>query len=421
MKAVISFQAGVALVEDSEGVQVLSVDGAPLAPTVRAAQHLLMSATDLMEQDVESVASLQQRLEIGFACDRGLQMLLILIDAEEHLETRELAGECCEERLQSELVQDYVANRLHQQPLPEDTDLRGALELVQKHGWRLTLTLLNELDASQPMLQKLFEALEKIPDQIVEEAGWPTREYAQRQLADTGVLRKLCRSGRAGGGVAARNLLGESSDDSAGFQTFLTTWIGIVEELFADGGKVVAREVRPWHDVAACVPTNTLPSPEAVPLIAAWITDDLTTAFHRSLGSTFGKQSFPDTIQCVFQFMELSSKLQFFYLSQMPPRTEASFAKAMDFLDGHTTTPLTDTDAKQLGALLNPFFEFMSARQPMAVIDDSRLTYEMFSGKTWLELAGDSRDYLASLRGILNIINARRAPDCESPTPPQDQ
>lgn len=63
-----------------------------------AAQHLLRSATDLFGQDVDSVESIHAWLGIQVACDRGLQVLLTLIDVEEHIETRELAGECCEER-----------------------------------------------------------------------------------------------------------------------------------------------------------------------------------------------------------------------------------------------------------------------------------------------------------------------------------
>ena len=119
---------------------------------------------------------------VGFACDRGLQMLLILIDAEEHLETRELAGECCEERLQSELVQDYVANRLHQQPLPKDTDILTALRLAQQHTWTRTQALLNEIAAAQPVLKDLLDSLKNLPDNIIESAGWPTRTFAARQL-----------------------------------------------------------------------------------------------------------------------------------------------------------------------------------------------------------------------------------------------
>lgn len=231
MKAVVSFQAGVALLEDSEGVQVLSVDGAPMAPTVRAAQHLLMSATDVMEQDVESVASLQKRLEIGFACDRGLQMLLILVDADEDLETRELAGECCEERLQSELVKDYVANRLHQQPLPEDTDIHTALRLAQQHTWTRTDALLNEIAAAQGVLKDLLDSLKNLPDNIIESAGWLTRTLAARQLADTGVLRSVCRSCRNVATVAEMILLLDSRYNHPGFETFLTKWIGPLNQL----------------------------------------------------------------------------------------------------------------------------------------------------------------------------------------------
>ncbi|MFM8476000.1 MAG: hypothetical protein ACKOEO_09405 [Planctomycetaceae bacterium] len=109
-------------------------------------------------------------------------MLLILIDAEEHLETRELAGECCEERLQSELVQDYVANRLHQQPLPEDTDIHTALRLAQQHTWTRTQALLNEIAAAQPVLKDLLDSLKNLPDNIIESAGWPTSTFAARQL-----------------------------------------------------------------------------------------------------------------------------------------------------------------------------------------------------------------------------------------------
>ena len=225
MKAVVSFQAGIALVEDSGGVQVLCADDAFPSPGVRAAQHLLLSATDLVEQDVKSVADLRTSLALGFACDRGLQMFLILIDGEEDRETRQLAGECCEDRLSNPEVQNFVVNRLHQQPLPQDADPDTAIQLAQAGKWRHTGALLTELLAAQPVLHELTESLAQISDELLENAGWLNRECVNRELADGGVVRTLCRTGRKSVSVAALRVLQEQRFRHAGFRLFLTRWI----------------------------------------------------------------------------------------------------------------------------------------------------------------------------------------------------
>jgi hypothetical protein len=50
----------------------------------------------------------------------------------------------------------------------------------------MTEALLNEIAAAQPILRDLLDSFKNLPDNVIESAGWPTRAFAARQLADTG-------------------------------------------------------------------------------------------------------------------------------------------------------------------------------------------------------------------------------------------
>ncbi len=193
MKAVISAQAGIALLLDETGNRVIVTGETPENTTLDAALHTLRYTQDAAEVDCESVDGLRELLQQRHACDVGLRMFLILIDRHEDHGTRLLAGKCCEQRLQSADVREFVIHRLYTKPLPEDADTLSALVWSMESNWAELQTMLQELMDAQVRINALIKRVNSLPTAQIVATGHRTAEALYQALADAELVRTLCR------------------------------------------------------------------------------------------------------------------------------------------------------------------------------------------------------------------------------------
>jgi hypothetical protein len=168
MKAVMSAQAGIAVLLDETPNRVIVAGDNPDSTPLDAALHTLGFSQDTTEVHCKSVDDIRELLQLRHACDVGLRMFLILIDKHEDRETRILAGRCCEKRFQSRAVKEFVINRLYTTPLPDDADTDSAVSWAKSLNWEELATALQELIDAQVRLIPLVNRINSLPvEQIV--------------------------------------------------------------------------------------------------------------------------------------------------------------------------------------------------------------------------------------------------------------
>lgn len=128
MSALVSGQAGVAVMVDGDQLHSFTVDSPnELVPRREAdLRYLFGGATDvrkLQEADRDESHELLVRL---WKQDRALHLTLILLDPDAESSTRDDAASCLNEFLETQEVEEFVSDRLYTAPLPSASDLKGA-------------------------------------------------------------------------------------------------------------------------------------------------------------------------------------------------------------------------------------------------------------------------------------------------------
>src|ERR1700693_712897 len=163
MKALVSGQAGLAVLLEGDHVSSLHVDSAEEVPRSGGdILHLLSEATDVFELDQATLESANEALERAWRKDRSLQLTLVLLDAEADPEARQLSVECLEEFFADASVLEFVANRLYAAQLPPLSDLVGALLLTEAQGCAQVAHFLEDLGGHQKDIQLARESWDAI-------------------------------------------------------------------------------------------------------------------------------------------------------------------------------------------------------------------------------------------------------------------
>ncbi|MEK6234538.1 MAG: tetratricopeptide repeat protein, partial [Planctomycetales bacterium] len=164
MRAILSGQAGRAMVGDGDSVWVVNVE----APQERAkcewsdAPRLLAHADDVVELPDVSEKDALHELEQAWLRDRSLRLTLLLLDHEEDSETCKMAVECIDEHFASESILHYVANRLYSALLPSSADLGRAKQLAAESGAGRVTAFLTKLESDQPRIARVRAAWDEI-------------------------------------------------------------------------------------------------------------------------------------------------------------------------------------------------------------------------------------------------------------------
>jgi len=133
MKALISGQAGIAVLIDGSRVRSVDIDSPdPIERSGEDIPYLFGEASDVTELSSTNLESTLAALELSWRQDRALHLVLILLNRNGDREARQMSAECLEEFLPDRAVHEFVCNRLYSAPLPPSADLVGSLLISER-------------------------------------------------------------------------------------------------------------------------------------------------------------------------------------------------------------------------------------------------------------------------------------------------
>ncbi|HEY0763147.1 MAG TPA: helix-turn-helix domain-containing protein [Pyrinomonadaceae bacterium] len=168
MNAIISGRSGRALLIDGDSLKSFEVDD-PSTLTSRQQEdlpYLFGEGSDLRILEDTSIEDVELELRNHCNFTWALDLTLISLDADVPIDIRTESIESLEELLETEETLIQVENVLYAQPLPEDADLKGALELCNPSARNTVHTFLLDLDEFQPRISVVFHAWESIPTKL---------------------------------------------------------------------------------------------------------------------------------------------------------------------------------------------------------------------------------------------------------------
>ena len=155
MRALISGQAGIAVLIDGEACSSIEVHSSGSVPrAARDVAYLLGDASDLVELEGISEDDAARELEVAWLKDRSIHLALIALDREAASENRRSAVVCLSDLLKDSPISDVVRNRLYAAPLPPSADLPGALHLAGSSGSTRFAGVLEEVQADQDLIRR---------------------------------------------------------------------------------------------------------------------------------------------------------------------------------------------------------------------------------------------------------------------------
>lgn len=190
MNAVISGQAGVALLVDGERMSSLraSRPGEVIRRSPGEVPLLFGDAKDLQFLEETDIEEVSRRLEEARYEVDALHLALILLDESLSPEARTSAAEELEEMLEKETTHRFVEKILHAQPLPRGVDLGGVLAVCPGSA-NLTRNLLEKLRSLQGVIAEVDFAWKQISEGLFANKG--DKAYAQSIAVREGFFRDL--------------------------------------------------------------------------------------------------------------------------------------------------------------------------------------------------------------------------------------
>jgi tetratricopeptide (TPR) repeat protein len=168
MNALISGSAGRALLLDADGWKSFEADD----PSTLAARqpadfaYLFGELQDLRALENTDIESVQKELKYESDSALALELALISLDCELPDDIRKEAIEGLDELLSDSKVVERLENTLYARPLPEDADLRAALELSKDAGVSPVFVLLQTLRKRERFIYEVSNAWDAIPAKI---------------------------------------------------------------------------------------------------------------------------------------------------------------------------------------------------------------------------------------------------------------
>ena len=165
MNALISGQAGLALVVDGDRLATIHADDPDVTVDRHAGEvrYLVGEGRDFVP--IENVARDEIVRELLVAQDRedALELALILLDSEMPDDIRQESAQELEELLGQESVARYVEGVLYAKPLPDSADAEGGLSLARAADYGEVARTFERLQESQATIREVRDAWEAIP------------------------------------------------------------------------------------------------------------------------------------------------------------------------------------------------------------------------------------------------------------------
>jgi tetratricopeptide (TPR) repeat protein len=128
MRALVSGQAGIAVLIDGTRVSSMGINSPELLPcSMSDIARLFADASDVSELPNATRENALAALDLAWRQDRALQLLLILLDRNSSKRARALSVGSLEELLGNLAVRNFVRDRVYSAPLPSSADLIGSL------------------------------------------------------------------------------------------------------------------------------------------------------------------------------------------------------------------------------------------------------------------------------------------------------
>ena len=221
-RALISARAGVAVFLHGERVESFHLDGpAGLERRWEEIPQIFGDCTDVIVVEDIRKESVSARLELEWAKQRCLSLCLLLLDAESHPESRLLAVPEIEEFLTTPEVASFIRARLFVAPMPENTDLIGAINRAHGHGAARLVAILEEAGAHQDEIARCRASWDAVPAQTFRDE--PSKEAVAFALVQAGAFHQLVTTPAERRGTFLVKLLSQPQFQQ--WRVGLTSWI----------------------------------------------------------------------------------------------------------------------------------------------------------------------------------------------------
>jgi tetratricopeptide (TPR) repeat protein len=205
-----------------ERVESFHLDGpAGLERRWEEIPQIFGDCTDVIVVEDIRKESVSARLELEWAKQRCLSLCLLLLDAESHPESRLLAVPEIEEFLTTPEVASFIRARLFVAPMPENTDLIGAINRAHGHGAARLVAILEEAGAHQDEIARCRASWDAVPAQTFRDE--PSKEAVAFALVQAGAFHQLVTTPAERRGTFLVKLLSQPQFQQ--WRVGLTSWI----------------------------------------------------------------------------------------------------------------------------------------------------------------------------------------------------
>lgn len=168
MNAIISGRSGTALMLDGGKLMSIHADAIEqLVPRKQADLPLLLGdGNDLQFFENVSFDEVANHLKHAQVSNDALELTLILLDSELSKGVRQEAAGMLEELFTDDKTSQYVQSMFYAHDLPNNADMRGAIEVCERDSAILVQSFLKTLHKLQPIIQKVSRAWDALPDAV---------------------------------------------------------------------------------------------------------------------------------------------------------------------------------------------------------------------------------------------------------------
>jgi tetratricopeptide (TPR) repeat protein len=191
MDALISGSNGRALLFDGGSLKSFDEDDpSMLAPRVPADfAYLFGEMQDLRVLENTNIEAVRQELKRDSDCTIALDLALILLDAELPDDIRQEALEGLDDLLADDRIVEHLEKIFYARPLPEDSDLRGAVRLCEAKQSSRISNFLRILQVREPFVSEVSEAWDAIPTKVF--GDYDQQAEFQHTVVREGLFRTL--------------------------------------------------------------------------------------------------------------------------------------------------------------------------------------------------------------------------------------
>ena len=191
MNAIISGRSRRALLIDGQSLRSFELDDSAVAVsrTRLDLPFLFGDASDLRTIENATAQTVERKLREDSDFTLALDLVLISFDQELSEDLRQEALEGLAELFAEKTILDRVENVLYSKPLPEDSDLPGALSLVSSDQTSTIVQFLGRLRDYQLLITRVDQAWEAIPKETF--GGEGNRKIFRVAALEEGLARTL--------------------------------------------------------------------------------------------------------------------------------------------------------------------------------------------------------------------------------------